>query len=51
LAERERVAKEAAAEGKRLEEKIQDLTAQLANQQKRVEFKENSYQEQLRKIN
>lgn len=28
-----------------------DLNAQLANQQKRVEFKESSYQEQLRKMN
>lgn len=51
LADRERSAKEAQAEVKRLEEKLQDASVQLANQQKRVEFKENSYQEQLRKMN
>lgn len=51
LADRERSVKEALAEVKRLEEKAQDLNVQLGNQQKRVEFKENSYQEQLRKMN
>lgn len=30
---------------------MQDLNTQLNNQQKRVEFKETSYQEQLRKMN
>lgn len=51
LADKERSVKEALGEVKRLEEKLQDLNVQLTNQQKRVEFKENSYQEQLRKMN
>ena len=44
IADRDRTIKDLNLEIKRLEEKIQDTNAQLNNQVKRVEFKENSYQ-------
>ena len=51
LTDRERNIRELNSEVKRLTEKITDLNGQLTNQQKRVEFKQNSYQEQLKKLN